>query len=146
MAGVEFADWLGQSREGYVADLTAAGVDGDDAERRALEQQAMAFPDGRPAPGFVVAHVVVAGERVGSVWFGREGDTRTWWVWDIEIQPVHRGRGFGRAAMRLVEDEVRARGGTEIGLNVFGSNHRALSLYRSLGYEEAAIRMRKQLQ
>ena len=45
--------------------------------------------------------------------------------------------------MLLAEDEVRSRGLSHIALNVFGGNDVARSLYRSLGYAETAVFMRK---
>jgi ribosomal protein S18 acetylase RimI-like enzyme len=65
------------------------------------------------------------------------------WVWSVALDEEHRGRGLGRAAMLLAEDEARRRGATEIGLNVFGFNDVALGLYRSLGYESVSVQMRK---
>jgi Acetyltransferase (GNAT) family. len=47
--------------------------------------------------------------------------------------------------MLLIEEEARRRGFTEIRLNVFGGNEIARSLYRSLGYAEFAVAMRKRL-
>jgi ribosomal protein S18 acetylase RimI-like enzyme len=47
--------------------------------------------------------------------------------------------------MLLAETEGRRRGFDRIGLNVFGGNEVARSLYRSLGYTESAVIMRKHL-
>jgi ribosomal protein S18 acetylase RimI-like enzyme len=68
---------------------------------------------------------------------------RCLWIYDIRIDEAYRGRGYGRAAMLLVEAEARERGYGRIGLNVFGGNDVARNLYRSLGYEENAIVMSK---
>jgi ribosomal protein S18 acetylase RimI-like enzyme len=59
-------------------------------------------------------------------------------VYDISIDPDQQGRGYGRAAMRLAEDEARARGMDRIELNVFGGNEVARGLYRSMGYVETS--------
>jgi len=47
--------------------------------------------------------------------------------------------------MLLAEAEAHRRGFRRIGLNVFGGNEIARNLYRSLGYTETAIHMRKNL-
>ena len=47
--------------------------------------------------------------------------------------------------MLALEDEVRALGHDSIGLNVWGGNAVARGLYRSLGYAERAVHMRKSL-
>jgi ribosomal protein S18 acetylase RimI-like enzyme len=46
----------------------------------------------------------------------------------------------------LAEDEARRRGLPRMGLNVFGGNDGARRLYRSLGYGEVAVVMRKDLE
>jgi GNAT superfamily N-acetyltransferase len=68
---------------------------------------------------------------VGSLWIGPHGPDRAdaFWVWDVEIDAPHRGRGLGRAAMLLAEEAARAHGATELGLNVFGPNTVARHLY-----------------
>ena len=65
------------------------------------------------------------------------------WVYDIEIDPEHRGRGLGRDAMRLAEEEARRLGRQRIKLNVFARNAVARALYLSLGFEEMSIQMSK---
>jgi ribosomal protein S18 acetylase RimI-like enzyme len=47
--------------------------------------------------------------------------------------------------MLLLEDEARAKGLDRIILNVYGNNEPARSLYQSLGYDERAVTMAKQL-
>ncbi len=85
-------------------------------------------------------------ERIGRVWLGkREAGQPVGVLYDIEIGSAFRGRGLGRQLMLLIEEEARRRGFTEIRLNVFGGNEIARSLYRSLGYAEFAIAMRKRL-
>jgi ribosomal protein S18 acetylase RimI-like enzyme len=67
------------------------------------------------------------------------------WVYNIEVDPAFRGRGYGRAAMILAEGEARSRGMTSLGLNVHGQNKVARSLYDSLGYDVTALQMKKPL-
>ena len=139
--------FLAHSYAAYVADLMAAGVPAGVAEETAGRQQEETFPNGRPAPGHLLFDVVVDGAPGGHLWIGPQlsGAESYWWVWDVEVDPALRGRGVGRAVMTLAEAEVRARGGRELGLNVFGDNTIARRLYESLGYVEASIRMRKPL-
>ena len=85
---------------------------------------------------------------MGELWIGRrEGDPLgdALWVYSVRIDEDHRGRGYGRAAMLFAEEEARRLGFPRIALNVFGGNAVARGLYRSLGYEETAVVMRKRL-
>jgi ribosomal protein S18 acetylase RimI-like enzyme len=67
------------------------------------------------------------------------------YVYNVEVDEIHRGVGLGRAAMLLAEAEALARGIDRIELNVWGGNAVARGLYRSLGYVERAISMAKDL-
>ncbi len=139
--------WLAAETAGYVDDLVASGEDRQAAERLAERQLSRLFPGGRPASGQYVFTVVEDGQAVGTLWIGTalDGPPGHWWVWSIAIDAASRGRGIGGAAMQLGEDEARRHGATQIGLNVFGANTVARRLYQRLGYEEAAVTMRKVL-
>jgi len=86
------------------------------------------------------------GEPVGVLWVGpHPRKAGAGWVWDVEIDEAHRGRGHGRAAMLAAEEIARSEGWAELGLNVFGPNRRAKALYDSLGYEVVSTSMTKPL-
>jgi ribosomal protein S18 acetylase RimI-like enzyme len=82
---------------------------------------------------------------VGWLWLARAGPDSLF-VYDIEIDEPHRGRGLGRATMLAAEDVARAAGHRYVRLNVFGWNTGAQALYRSLGYRTDAIQMSKPLE
>jgi ribosomal protein S18 acetylase RimI-like enzyme len=146
----EFEAWLPQTRTGYAAGMVEhGGFAADAAQAKAASDLAGLFPGGRPSPDQWVYVVESDGEPVGELWVGeRHGDLLaegSLWVYDVRIDEAHRGRGFGRAAMLLAEDEARRRGFAAIALNVFGANVAARGLYRSLGYAETAVFMAKRL-
>jgi GNAT superfamily N-acetyltransferase len=87
------------------------------------------------------------GEPVGHLWLAeRDLDGRaTLFVYDVFVLEEHRGRGRGRQAMLLAEEEARRRGIESITLNVFGGNEVARALYRSLEYDEIYVGMRKKV-
>lgn len=143
-----FPAWRERSSLEYENDLVTMGETAEIAQRRAQTSLAGAFPEGHPTPDNAVFEVIDdAGSTVGYVWVGRDtsDDSSAWWVWDIVIDAEQRGRGLGRATMQAAERYARSHGARTLGLNVFGFNHTARSLYESLGYETTAIKMRKQL-
>jgi ribosomal protein S18 acetylase RimI-like enzyme len=84
------------------------------------------------------------GEPVGLVWLGQAPGQRVgWWIYDIEVVPDQRRRGYGRALLEAAEREAQRRGGDSIGLNVFGGNAGARCLYESCGYQVTSTQMRK---
>jgi ribosomal protein S18 acetylase RimI-like enzyme len=147
MSAASIVQFLEDSRSSYIARLVASGLATSEAERLAADQQAQAFPDGRPTDGHLVMEVIADAEVCGHVWIGPRaiGDIEHWWVWDIEIAEAFRGRGIGRRVMGMAEDRARQRGAAEIGLSVFADNVAARHLYDDLGYREASLRLRKVL-
>jgi RimJ/RimL family protein N-acetyltransferase len=146
----EFPAFVQASLEGYAESIERHGHQPrEEARRKAEEDFAQLFPGERPAEGQTVLVVEdeETGQPLGRVWFAvRDRGDRTFvWIYDISIDEPLRGRGYGRQAMLLLEDEVRKLGLDRIELNVFGGNERARSLYRSLGYGEDAVWMSKAL-
>jgi ribosomal protein S18 acetylase RimI-like enzyme len=144
----EFPEWVGHHRAWYAADLRDnGGLSAEGAEQKAKRDTDNAFPSGFASPDNRCFVVEAAGERVGSVWFSprRDDGETVAFLYAIEIGEVHRGRGFGREAMRLFEQEARKQGFTKVRLNVFGGNERARALYHSLGYSELSVHMVKTL-
>lgn len=146
----EFDAWVEHGKAEYARDMIVnAGAPPDQAREKAESDWQTLLPQRvETFDQFIYAVEDESGERVGSVWFARRETQFEGWVafvYAIEIDEQSRGRGFGREAMLLLEDEARARGLDRISLNVFGGNEVARNLYRSLGYAESAVWMAKQL-
>jgi ribosomal protein S18 acetylase RimI-like enzyme len=143
----EFNAWLPRQVAGYAALMAASGAM---PARAALEKSqrdtARVFSSGFGTPGQFVFRVMAGDAGVGWLWLGVPGpepDPLMAWVYEIEIEAPFRGRGYGRAGMRLAEEESRARGMRSLGLNVHGQNKVARTLYESLGYEVTSQQMKK---
>lgn len=83
------------------------------------------------------AHAIYAGDQlVGLVSFGYEHATPTeWWIPLIVIGHEHQHRGYGRAALRDVIEQVKARPDAQgLGLSYKPANTTAARLYTSLGF------------
>lgn len=89
------------------------------------------------------------GQVVGYAWVGleepRTKTTDTAWLYDISVEEPYRRSGYGRAILAAVEAVAREAGADRLGLNVFGDNTPAISLYRACGYEVTAQQMAKRL-
>jgi GNAT superfamily N-acetyltransferase len=149
MTDAEFAEWLPRLTAEYAAEIEASGAMPTAAARAKAEQDnARFFHAGPSTPGQHVFMVLAGGTPVGRLWLGVPGpnpDPLMAWVFDIEIDPAYRGRGYGREAMLLAEEEARARGMKSLGLNVHGPNTVARSLYDALGYDVMALQLKKPL-
>ena len=147
MEASELGPWLDRLGAEYLEERVAAGDDRERAHRVIARDRADFFPADAPAAGQLVFWVLEDERAVGSLWIGAVPGSppEHWWVWSIEIDEPFRGRGLGRAAMELAEQEARRGGARLLGLNVFGHNTVARSLYESLGYETTSLQMIKQL-
>jgi GNAT superfamily N-acetyltransferase len=119
------------------------GFSAEDARRKAAEDVPKVLADTKND----LYAVDDDGEQVGFLWVGERElqGRRVLWIWDVFVEEEHRGRGLGRRAMELAEEEARRRGLDRIELNVFGGNEVARSLYRSLDYDEVAVMMGKEV-
>ncbi|MBA3348562.1 MAG: GNAT family N-acetyltransferase, partial [Actinobacteria bacterium] len=140
----EYADWDIAHRAQYALGLVQhAGLSREEAEAKVARDIPAVLPDGLATENVRIWAVEAEGRRVGTVFVGvRDGDA---WLYDITIDESERGRGYGRGAMVALEAEARALGYDRIALNVWGGNDVARGLYRSLGWAENSVHMRKRL-
>ena len=86
---------------------------------------------------------------VGCLWIGTAIDQQTGaryaHIFLIFVLPEHRHRGIGKAMMQIAEDWAKARGDSQLGLQVFPSNKAALKLYQAQGFVTQFITMIKPL-
>jgi ribosomal protein S18 acetylase RimI-like enzyme len=144
----EFPEYLRRARESYARQVVEyGGFPPEWAETKVDSDFEALLPEGLATPDLDVLVVEEDGTCVGHAVIGlRNREARTYvFVYDVEIDVDHRGRGLGRAVMELIEERARAEGVEAIELNVFGGNAVARALYRSLGYEEAAVTMVKRV-
>jgi GNAT superfamily N-acetyltransferase len=140
----EYADWDAAHRAEYARGLIShVGLPPEDAATKVERDVGAVLPDGLATPGARIWAVEDDGRKVGTVFVGiRDAGA---WLYDLTIDEGERGRGYGRAAMVALEDEVRALGHDTIRLNVWGANEVARGLYSSLGWAEESVHMLKRL-
>jgi ribosomal protein S18 acetylase RimI-like enzyme len=146
MNGDEFAEYLPRMLDEYVAERTRHGDDPAEARSRGVNDTAKVREQGPGGPehGIFVLNDE-DGVAVGELWLGTQDAWTSAWIYDIRIEPAHRGRGLGRAALTACELRARELGATSIGLHVFGDNEVARGLYRTSGYVEQHVSMSKSL-
>jgi ribosomal protein S18 acetylase RimI-like enzyme len=141
----EFAPYRRRAIAEYAAEHVRVGDwSEEEAEQRAATETDSLLPDGVHTAGMVLLAAEAEGDVVGLVWLGqRPAQPAAWWIYDIDVVPAQRRRGYGRALLDAAEREAKRRGADSIGLNVFGGNDAARRLYESAGYQEASVLMRK---
>ena len=150
MTDDEYTAWSALMWEEYAHDRAKAGNTPLDEERAAAQaQQAELLPDGLHTNHHFFWTVVDAADAqmgaVGKLWVFHDESKKQAFIYDIEMAPEQRGKGYGRATLGALEDEMRTHGVTRIALNVFGYNTVARHLYQNVGYQEVAIYMQKDI-
>jgi ribosomal protein S18 acetylase RimI-like enzyme len=148
MTDEQYRGYREHAEDGYARQIAESGTRGwEDAVEKASEDFARLLPEGTATQDQYLYAAYDGPIEVGLVWInlqtrssGIEG-----FVYDIEVFADFRRQGYGGAIMTAAESVVRDRGGVAMGLNVFGSNVGARSLYEQLGYETASVQMRKRL-
>ncbi|MBV2354447.1 GNAT family N-acetyltransferase [Streptomyces sp. J2-1] len=143
MSEAEFTAWLAYEAEEYVRGWTERGLPEEVARAKSRRDHETVLPDGRDSAGMVFSVLEHEGVRVGTLWLALREDRA--FVYDVEADGAHRGRGHGRALMLLAERRALAAGRAVLGLNVFAGNTPAERLYTSLGYATTSHTLAKPL-
>ncbi|MDH6630235.1 ribosomal protein S18 acetylase RimI-like enzyme [Streptomyces sp. LBL] len=139
----EFDDWQERQKAAYAESWFSRGVPEAQAWAKAEKDYAELLPDGTATEGMILSVLEHEGARVGTLWVGLHEDRA--FVYDVQTDEEHRGRGHGRTLMLLAEAQSAAAGWTGIRLNVFAGNTPAERLYESLGYETLTYHLSKDL-
>jgi ribosomal protein S18 acetylase RimI-like enzyme len=137
MSEAEFELYIESMLPEYARDgARAMGWELAKAREMAEAQLARILPDGVATKGHAIAHLEEGGERVGVLWFANqlEESPPRLFLYDIRIDPAHRGRGLGTAMMRDLERIALLAGARELRLSVFEHNTGAIRLYGRLGF------------
>ena len=144
-----FVPWRAATTRSYAAEKVRAGNYPEaDAEALAEGEFVKLLPNGRETPGQEVRSMVNDdGEKVGYAWFTIENRDvgRVVYIYDIEVDPNHRRRGYARLALAEIDAYARDNGCLGVMLHVFGDNEAARQLYRSAGYLETNVIMLKRV-
>ncbi|MFJ8004748.1 GNAT family N-acetyltransferase [Streptomyces fagopyri] len=143
MTEAEYVPWLAREREAFAAALIAWGVPEAEAYTKTDQGHARFLPDGLASENTLISVLEQEGTPVGTLWVGLWPDMA--YVLDVEADATYRGRGHGRALMRVAEAQAVAGGRDRIGLNVFAGNTAAEKLYESLGYTTSSYHLYKNL-
>ena len=150
MTQQEFDDWQQQIAHAYAQEQVSAGTwPADQALGRAFAVNAELLPQGLATDGMLLLKGVLPDAMpVGRLWIGLRhprGTPDCAFLYDIDVDVAHRGRGLERPLLRAAERVVTARGVGALELNVFSGNTAAIALYDSSGYAVTTRQMRKGL-
>ena len=118
-----------------------------DAIKKAAEDFARLHPDGLATPDDLLWTAYDGDEQVGMLGLRlqQRSDGLHAFGFDFRVEAGLRRQGYGRAIMAAAEQVCRERGILSVGLNVFGFNLGAQSLYQQMGFEVTSVQMNKRL-
>ncbi|MEW2496487.1 GNAT family N-acetyltransferase [Streptomyces nodosus] len=132
MTETEFGAWQADQAEHYAQSWIDRGVPEAEARTKARRDYERLLPQGSATENMLFSVLEQEGTRAGTLWLALREDGA--FVYNVEVDDAHRGRGHGRALMRLAEAQAIGAGSGLLGLNVFAGNTPAERLYESLGY------------
>ena len=145
----EFEAYLLWAIPDYAQDNVRSGSWAEsEAMQKAEEQFRELLPQGLHTPDnyhFSIRDPGRNSSSVGMLWFRLFGDRpgTPAFLFQFWIDEAFRRRGYGLAALRALEDEVEALGGSTVQLHVFGHNAPARALYEKAGYVVTNLNMAK---
>ncbi|HET6597705.1 MAG TPA: GNAT family N-acetyltransferase [Anaerolineales bacterium] len=84
-----------------------------------------------------------AGNKIGVLWV-QVKDHKAF-IFDFVIDEEFRGKGFGKQALRAMDEKLKSMKVESVGLHVFGDNITAQELYKKVGFQITGIHMKKDL-
>jgi GNAT superfamily N-acetyltransferase len=93
-------------------------------------------------PEFKAMGVYVEEEMVGFTMYGIDADDGNYWIYRLMIDEKSQGKGFGKAALNEVVEDIRNTNSTGIPYVVLGfepKNHLAKKMYEKAGFIETEM-------
>jgi len=149
MSEESYAQFKVRSIEDFThSKIQEEGTPEEDAIRLANEAFEKQLPQGTQSEDQFLFDVLdTDSNRVGWLWFAKKTQhEKTYaWLYNIIVEVEHRGKGYGKQMMQLLEAEAKRQNLQSIGLHVFGSNQKARALYEGQGYQPTNLVMYKEL-
>ncbi len=146
----EFPSFLKRTIQGFADECVDVGrwqVDEALAHSKKLVEADL--PQGLETPNHHIFNLYDQAQKeiVGYVWLEvmTKDDLPTVFINDIEINTMHRRKGYASKAFELVELFAKENDINRVALHVFKSNTAAQALYQKLGFQVTGLNMLKNL-
>lgn len=145
MLNNEFDFWEKISLEDYAEDLMENHrYSREKAAAEALHSFRTTLSEGINTPNQYFRIYELDGKAVGYLWFSLEDNCG--FLSDVMLLPEFQGKGIGKKFIRAFIDEMITQKALELELRVSPTNHRAISLYKELGFRITGFDMSLLLQ
>lgn len=119
----------------------------EDALQKAENQFTDLLPAGLETNNQKLFSIVHNEQNVGILWIHirTNGQEKQAFIYDIHLDNNQQGKGLGKATMEALDAYAISYNIKQIGLHVFAHNHRAISLYKKMGYHMTGHHMAKRV-
>lgn len=135
-------DYAAEISTNYDESLSKA----EEIARRELENE---LSMGVDTPGHLLFCIVPSDEGkdtpVGYVWCKPDKNAETVFISEFYIYPAHRGKGYGKFSLSVIENMFRENGYREIKLRVAADNQIAQNLYTGADFIITGVNMKKRI-
>ncbi len=150
MTAAEHAPFEEAGARRYADLMVGAGFwPAEGALERAHALNAKLLPQGVETPDVLLLVLEAPDEPgpIGHLWLSisRDSTPPTGFIYDVFLYEPYRGRGYGKQAMRALEERARELVLARLSLHVFADNAPARRLYEGLGYDVKSLNMSKEL-
>jgi ribosomal protein S18 acetylase RimI-like enzyme len=144
MTNKQFEEYLEFMMTEYVRDIAEHFLMTiEQAHKKAEKQMESLLPDQERTEGHHLYNIKSDEHTAGYLWFHVTKEEKKAFLYHIYIFDAFRKQGIAKEAIRFFENEAKDQGAESVGLHVFGSNERAIGLYRKLGFKQASVSMNK---
>ena len=145
MNSVEYQKYISTAIKTYAEEKVLAGNWSEqESVRKAQEEYGRLLPNGEKTENNFLYSIVMEDKSIGVIWLARLSEKKGY-IYDIAIEQEYQGFGYGKEAMKLIENVGQKLGINNIGLHVFGHNKVARGLYDKLGYQTTNVLMEKEI-
>lgn len=150
MTNVEYNDYLSFAIKDYANDKIEAGTwCAEEALLLAKKSFNSLLPEGIDTKNEFLFTIFDEEKEnsIGYLWvhFSKELNIRKLFIYDFLIFEEFQNKGYGRKALKCLDDKAKEMNVSELGLHVFAHNKAAVHLYESVGFHPTDITMSKKV-
>ncbi|KAB7672036.1 GNAT family N-acetyltransferase [Bacillus sp. B1-b2] len=145
MNAVEYQEYFSTSIKKYAKEKVLSGNwKQEESIQKSEEEYTKLLPNGEKTENNFLYTIKNDDKSVGVIWLAKKTE-ETGYIYDIFILEEYQGNGFGKEALKQIENIGRNLGLKKIGLHVFGHNTVARGLYDKIGYVTTNVLMEKEI-
>lgn len=145
MNSEEYQKYLSSAIKSYAEEkVLSRNWNQEESISKAKEEYTKLLPKGEKTESNFLYNILNEGKVVGVIWLTQKSE-KVGFIYDIYIVEKYQGFGYGKEAMKQIENVGKTLGMNKIGLHVFGHNKVARGLYEKLGYQTTNVLMEKEI-